>query len=317
MQKNTRIGLVLDGGGGKGAYQIGVWQALRECGLDDQVTSLAGTSVGGLNAALFAQGDFEKAYEIWTKDISCISPTRIQDALDKLIDKYLDIEIIKQRKLDCFLATCCIGQTGEFCEKSPDDATVEKYVNNNMTYFNLRALKDADCKILFKSCTTHKAVMLATSAIPVLCHKVLINGNGYIDGGIPVIGKNTPVYPLSWPDSGCNTILVIHLSHDQRIDRKQYGDISLLEIIPSVDEKELTLLNGTLNFDPAHAKKLIDAGYKDSLPIFQEFLKHRSTADAEVEAEREYQRLQEQRSQMPYEIEQYEKLILRNDRKEI
>src|SRR5215207_591698 len=58
------IGLVLSGGGGKGAYQIGCWRALRELGLD-RFTSIAGTSVGALNAALIAQGDFEKARSVW------------------------------------------------------------------------------------------------------------------------------------------------------------------------------------------------------------------------------------------------------------
>lgn len=62
---DRRIGLVLSGGGGKGAYQIGCWQALREVGLD-RFASIAGTSVGALNAALIAQGDFEKAHSVWS-----------------------------------------------------------------------------------------------------------------------------------------------------------------------------------------------------------------------------------------------------------
>ena len=47
-----KIGLVFDGGGAKGAYQIGVWRALREAGLEQYVTDVAGTSVGGLGAFL-------------------------------------------------------------------------------------------------------------------------------------------------------------------------------------------------------------------------------------------------------------------------
>ena len=42
-------GVVLEGGGAKGAYQIGVWRALIEAGI--RIRGLAGTSVGGLNAA--------------------------------------------------------------------------------------------------------------------------------------------------------------------------------------------------------------------------------------------------------------------------
>ena len=48
------LGLVLAGGGGKGAYQVGVWKALSEYGLAQRVTVISGTSVGALNGALFS-----------------------------------------------------------------------------------------------------------------------------------------------------------------------------------------------------------------------------------------------------------------------
>ena len=59
------IGLVFSGGGGKGAYQIGVWRALRELGLEGQVVAVSGTSVGALNAALYLKGDLELAEQLW------------------------------------------------------------------------------------------------------------------------------------------------------------------------------------------------------------------------------------------------------------
>lgn len=56
-------GIVLGGGGAKGAYQIGAWEALREIGIDYQVVT--GTSVGALNGAFFVQGDIENAKIMW------------------------------------------------------------------------------------------------------------------------------------------------------------------------------------------------------------------------------------------------------------
>lgn len=58
------FGLVLGGGGAKGAYEIGVWKALRE--LDVPIKAVTGTSVGALNGAIIVQGDFDVAYELWT-----------------------------------------------------------------------------------------------------------------------------------------------------------------------------------------------------------------------------------------------------------
>ena len=54
MNSTPDIGLVLCGGGGRGAYQIGVWQALNELGLDRYINGVSGTSAGALNTALFA-----------------------------------------------------------------------------------------------------------------------------------------------------------------------------------------------------------------------------------------------------------------------
>lgn len=59
------IGLVFEGGGGKGAYQIGAWKAIRELGIEPFVSCVSGTSVGALNAALFYMGSLNTAEEIW------------------------------------------------------------------------------------------------------------------------------------------------------------------------------------------------------------------------------------------------------------
>lgn len=47
-----KIGLVFAGGGGKGAYHIGVWKALREYGIDKNITAVAGTYSLGVSSGL-------------------------------------------------------------------------------------------------------------------------------------------------------------------------------------------------------------------------------------------------------------------------
>ena len=46
--------IVLAGGGSRGAYELGAWQALDELG--ESFDGFFGTSIGSLNAALMAQG---------------------------------------------------------------------------------------------------------------------------------------------------------------------------------------------------------------------------------------------------------------------
>lgn len=56
-------GLVLEGGGAKGAYHVGAYKALKELGVE--IGGIAGTSIGALNGAILVQGDLEKLEDIW------------------------------------------------------------------------------------------------------------------------------------------------------------------------------------------------------------------------------------------------------------
>lgn len=75
--------IVLAGGGSRGSYQLGVWRALRELGVDFSIVS--GTSVGALNGALMAQGDFGAAEQLWLsiKNSSVMSAIPDHDPADK------------------------------------------------------------------------------------------------------------------------------------------------------------------------------------------------------------------------------------------
>ena len=82
-------GLVLEGGGAKGAYQIGAWKALREVGV--RIRGVAGTSVGALNGALICMGDLEQAERLW----KTIAYSKVMDVNDELMRKLFDKEGMK------------------------------------------------------------------------------------------------------------------------------------------------------------------------------------------------------------------------------
>ena len=63
------FGLVLSGGGAKGAYEVGVWKALEDYGITDDITVISGTSVGALNAALFACSNAGEAEKLWREEV--------------------------------------------------------------------------------------------------------------------------------------------------------------------------------------------------------------------------------------------------------
>ena len=65
--------IALEGGGAKGAYEIGVWQTLEEAGV--KYNAVSGTSVGALNGALMVMRDLPRA-------ISCWSDIRLSKVID-------------------------------------------------------------------------------------------------------------------------------------------------------------------------------------------------------------------------------------------
>ena len=67
IKKYSNIAWSFDGGGAKGVYQIGVANALTKAGMIPRV--IVGTSVGSINAAICANGELDKATDLW-KNIS-------------------------------------------------------------------------------------------------------------------------------------------------------------------------------------------------------------------------------------------------------
>ena len=60
---NKVYAIALEGGGAKGAYEIGAWKALDEAGI--KYKAVAGTSVGALNGAMMAMRDLKGAIDAW------------------------------------------------------------------------------------------------------------------------------------------------------------------------------------------------------------------------------------------------------------
>ncbi len=90
------VGLALEGGGAKGAFHMGAVKALIEEGYDFQ--GVTGTSIGALNGAIIAQGDFEVGYRMWeTMDNSLLFEMEDMQ-LSKILNKHLDKASLLQLK---------------------------------------------------------------------------------------------------------------------------------------------------------------------------------------------------------------------------
>lgn len=94
IQAGQAVGLVLSGGGAKGAYEVGVWQALHEAGLAGDVAAVSGTSIGAVNAALFASWTDPKGAErLWLENLGKVFVPNdhiLQMASERKFAEFLD-----------------------------------------------------------------------------------------------------------------------------------------------------------------------------------------------------------------------------------
>ena len=94
---NKEYALVLEGGGAKGAYQIGAIKALLED--DYKFNTVIGTSIGAINAAFIAQGDIDKIENLW-KTLSFKELMDINnDIIESVLTKQINMKVIKELRV--------------------------------------------------------------------------------------------------------------------------------------------------------------------------------------------------------------------------
>lgn len=263
-----RIGLVLSGGGGKGAYELGVWKALTELELDKYIEVFSGTSIGAFNAVLFAQNDMKAAEALWDEvtmeKLAPISKAQLlkkgfelaiggrhielikkrmakmmeegiapKDGAKEIIDKYLRVDKVKENKRICYAA----------CTELPDFTA---------KYFKLNNYDDE----------LAKEIVVASATLPRIYSCTEILGNKYIDGGVV---DNTPIQPVY--EEGCDIIIVVHLSKENFIDKSLYPKANIIELAPR--HLNENMIKGTLNLDMECKRLRIDEGYKDTIELLK------------------------------------------------
>lgn len=105
-QKKT--GLVLSGGGSKGAYEFGVMKALNELGWTGQITGVSGSSIGAFNTALFAQKNLDAGEYIWR---NLTAADFINVNADKIREKFAQAEGVTPK--EALLQNIMIVDTGQ------------------------------------------------------------------------------------------------------------------------------------------------------------------------------------------------------------
>ena len=258
LDLTKEYGIVLEGGGARGSYQIGAWKALREAGI--KIRGIAGASEGALNVALICMDDLEKAEEIW----GYIPYSQVVDVDDDVIEtvKKLDLKsldlvkvaedakkILKDKGLD-------ITPLKNLIESVVDEDKIRS--SDRELYLTTYSVTDRELLVLNAKDIPDGEIgdmLLASAYFPAFRNDKL-GGKRYLDGGG---WNNVPINILLEHDY--KDILVIRiygLGYDSERTTEIPEDVHVTHIAPRQD------LGGILEFDRTRARKNMTLGYYDA-----------------------------------------------------
>lgn len=251
----SKLGLVLEGGGAKGSYHLGAYKALAEIGY--KFNGIAGTSIGALNGALIAQGDWKKAYDLWSN----ISNGKIyginEEAFNSLKRGDFSSENIEY-------AATVIGNIIK--SKGIDTDNMKDLFFSILNEKKLRKSK-IDLGVVtvklpeFKTVEVFKkdipkgeihSYLMASANFPLFKRESNSQGN-FIDGGII---NNLPLNML--PSKGINELIAVRTFGVGVTKQYKNDSVDVTYIEPSKD------LGATLDFDRETARRNLSLGYYDT-----------------------------------------------------
>ena len=289
-----KFGIVFSGGGGKGAYEIGVWKALTETNLAEKVEAVAGTSVGALNAALFMAADVNVAEELWSnldssdvlqmKPLEWIrhlpqgieTPSSLLKPIDWLADSF---GAFSRERLREIAAKTIDSSKLSASEKDFFICALRHPPKNQGLFSQFRKHSFLSIQTKMNGLPKEKVIswLMASSAIPVLFPPEKIGKYYYSDGGIDflsVLGMPSNNFP--WEklvsESGCTHIICVHLDLSEILlnEQKKYPSVKFINIVPREPFKWGVFAG--LNFDHEVLVDSIARGYEDGKLIFNDFM---------------------------------------------
>ncbi|MFD9733264.1 patatin-like phospholipase family protein [Umezawaea sp. NPDC059074] len=279
------MGLVLAGGGSKGGYQVGVVECLADAGI--AVTSLSGTSIGALNAAVLASHDDLRSgaralatawQEVMTATTPFVEETGVRRPANAADLQRVQSILAGMRSpvvKPGFLADLVARHVGR--ARKPAWVAAFPTLHPPMTSEPaawvldwVRAKAGTRCHWLplhDRKAIEVRTAVLASAALPVVFTPVHHDGHAYRDGGY---ADNTPVGPLL-EHTDANPIMVVHLATGLRWDHG--SDRHVVEIRPTTPLTPAgKTIAGLLDFTPRRYEALRSQGYSDTAETLRRWL---------------------------------------------
>lgn len=250
---SKEYGLVLDGGGARGAYQIGAWKALHEAGV--RIRGIAGTSVGALNGALICMGDVDEAEHIW-KEMTFSKVMDVDDDwMERLFQKEVPMrELLKELMLRLRDGGIDVTPLKDLIHNVLDEDRIRSAgIDFSLLTFSLSDMKELDLTLdeipegLLADFLLASACLLGFKNEP-------LHGKTYLDGGVI---NNVPLNSLV--KRGYRDIITVRIYGPGREPRVRLDEgTQVYEIAPRVH------LGSIIEFQGKRSRQNLKIGYYDA-----------------------------------------------------
>jgi len=257
------FGLVLEGGGARGAYHVGAYKAIKE--LNIEIGGIAGTSIGAINGAMMVQGDYDLLEKIWLSvdsyELFDLDEKTIEDLrnfnLRNINFSYLlhqSKEILSNRGLD----TSRIRELFDYY--IDEDKIRSSNIDFGIVTVNLTDKKPME--LMKEDIPEGKLIdfLIASANLPAFRIEE-VDGKKYLDGGFY---NNLPIDILA--NKGYKNIIAVRTLAIGIIRKAKIKDLNIIFIQPV---ESLGSMLGALDFNRERAEEYINLGYYDAMKVFK------------------------------------------------
>jgi len=257
------FGLVLEGGGARGAYHVGAYKAIKE--LNIEIGGIAGTSIGAINGAMMVQGDYELLEKIWLSvdsyELFDLDEKTVEDLrnfnLRNINFSYLlhqSKEILSNRGLD----TSRIRELFDYY--IDEDKIRSSNIDFGIVTVNLTDKKPME--LMKEDIPEGKLIdfLIASANLPAFRIEEM-DGKKYLDGGFY---NNLPIDILA--NKGYKNIIAVRTLAIGIIRKAKIKDLNIIFIQPV---ESLGSMLGALDFNRERAEEYINLGYYDAMKVFK------------------------------------------------
>lgn len=263
FSKDEKIGLVLEGGGVKGAYQFGALKALYEAGYNfDGVT---GTSIGALNGALLVQGGYDNLVEFW----SDVRASKLFEIEDEIVEKASNYDFDKEwvgklthlfRHIKQVVNNSSDKMHSYFSSFYDENKIRQSKMDFGLVTFSVSDFKPIE---LFKEEIPQGQLvdfMIASACFPVYRFQKIGEGK-YVDGGVY---DNMPINLLA--KKGYKNIVAIRTKGKTPRRKLRFNDLNIVHITPSEN------LGKAVTFTEERIKRNQKLGYYDAQRVLRGYM---------------------------------------------